>query len=209
MAQVSPASARAVYGILLAGGTGSRFAAQADGQDKLLASMHDGRVVLQASALALLSALPHVVAVVPPHRHARASLLRELGCTVVSAPESAAGLGASLAAAARHILSISPAAETDPAALGVVVALGDMPWVPPAVIAAVAQALAGHRAAAPVHEGQRGHPVGFGWDLLPALAALQGDVGARTVLACESVHEIAVHAPGVLRDVDLPADLAG
>ncbi|MBU4611898.1 nucleotidyltransferase family protein [Achromobacter sp. GG226] len=213
---------RSVHGILLAGGSGSRYAAQTQGADKLLASLPDGRAVLAASAETLLRVLPQVLAVVPPDRPARAALLRGLGCTVLMAPATAEGMGASLAVAARHLLAQAGAASAAPdmhgtsepalarsQPAGVLVALGDMPWVPPDIIAQVARALATHRAAAPVYQGQRGHPVGFAWTLLPALAQLQRDVGARPVLAKETVYTFAVDAPGVLRDVDVPADLRG
>ncbi len=207
-----------VVGILLAGGAGRRFAAQQPGADKLLATLPDGRAVLAAAAGPLLAALPAVVAVVPADRPARAALLRKLGCTVLESDRTADGLGASLAVAAGHLLAgavpPAPAASAAPGASpscppGVVVALGDMPWIDVDVIRAVAQAIATHRAAAPLHDGQRGHPVGFCADLLPALARLSGDTGARAVLQQEAVHGIHVDYPGVLRDVDLPADLAG
>lgn len=211
-----------VYGILLAGGAGSRYAAQTQGEDKLLATLPDGRTVLGASAENLLCVLPAVVAVVPPYRPARTDLLRGLGCTVLNAPETVDGMGASLAVAARHLLATAgegvnggpgQARQTSGAEsgrlppAGVLVALGDMPWVPAEVIARIADALGAHRAAAPMHQGQRGHPVGFGWALLPALARLQGDVGARPILAQEAVFPLPVDAPGTLRDVDVPADL--
>ncbi|MFO1431924.1 MAG: NTP transferase domain-containing protein [Candidatus Competibacteraceae bacterium] len=36
--------------------------------------------------------------------------------------------------------------------------------------------------AAPVWNGRRGHPVGFGRQCYPALVALRGDTGARELL---------------------------
>ncbi len=77
-------------------------------------------------------------------------------------------------------------------------------------IQAVAKALAtGAPLAAPVYHGQRGHPIGFARRFRAALAALDGDRGGRDILAQHS-HElrlIEVDDPGVLVDIDRPADI--
>jgi molybdenum cofactor cytidylyltransferase len=91
---------------------------------------------------------------------------------------------------------------------GCVVALADMPWVAPATFESVRQAALVHRIAAAAHRGRRGHPVAFAWDLLPELAALDGDEGARSLLRRHGVYEVPCDDPGVLRDVDTVADLA-
>ena len=64
--------------------------------------------------------------------------------------------------------------------------------------------------AMPVHQGRRGHPVGFAARFVPALGALEADQGARTLLRQhdEQIREIAVDDPGILTDVDTAADLA-
>ncbi|NRF88788.1 NTP transferase domain-containing protein, partial [Burkholderia gladioli] len=94
---------------------------------------------------------------------------------------------------------------------GWLVALGDMPWVAPASIRAVARELASGRntIAAPHHQGRRGHPVAFAAVHRDALAALDGDTGARALLLAHEVAEVEVDDPGVLRDVDTRDDLAG
>ena len=63
--------------------------------------------------------------------------------------------------------------------------------------------------AAPVHGGERGHPVGFGAQLRDELLALDGDNGARAVLERHrrDVRLIACDSPGVLFDVDRRSDL--
>jgi molybdenum cofactor cytidylyltransferase len=86
-----------------------------------------------------------------------------------------------------------------------------MPWVQPATVRAVAAALAaGADVVAPWHRGRRGHPVGFGRACLPALLALDGDEGARHVVAAWAGRalRIDVDDPGCLLDVDRPDDLA-
>lgn len=61
--------------------------------------------------------------------------------------------------------------------------------------------------AAPVHAGRRGNPVAFGRAHLPALLALEGDQGARSILKNNPVNELMVDDPGILRDIDAPSDI--
>jgi molybdenum cofactor cytidylyltransferase len=99
---------------------------------------------------------------------------------------------------------VAASAEAD----GWLVALGDMPWVRPESIAAVAAALAqGAAVARPVYAGVAGHPVGFSAAYAEGLMALTGDLGARLLLRSTSVTELGVEDPGVVRDVDRPLDL--
>jgi len=188
-----------IRGILLAAGFGRRFDASGR-QDKLLAPLADGRPVLWHSARALCTALPGSLAVVRPGHPERVRWLVEAGCEVLACAEAELGMGSALA----------QAVQASASAGGWVVALADMPWLPPDVIRAVADAIdAPERVVAPVHAGQRGHPVGFGagWD--SRLAALSGDEGARALLRDATIHLLETDEPGVLRDVDTPADLRG
>jgi len=189
-----------VTGILLAAGRGRRFD-PAGLRNKLLQPLADGEPVVAASARKLLAAVPRVVAVVPPQDGGVAARLAALGCDVVVCPDADSGMAASLTHALRHALRAGP-----PGAW--LVALGDMPYVDPATLRALAAALAtGAPIAAPVLDGRRGNPVGFGAVHLAALLALRGDQGARRLLQACPVTEIAVSDPGILRDVDVPGDL--
>lgn len=130
-----------------------------------------------------------------------AALLESSGCEVLATDRTARGMGASLAAA------IAASASAD----GWIVALGDMPSIRPSTIARVAEALAeGAAIAAPFDaSGRRGHPVGFSKSLRGELLALDGDVGARTVLeshAASLVH-VTVDDPGIFVDIDTADDL--
>jgi molybdenum cofactor cytidylyltransferase len=58
------------------------------------------------------------------------------------------------------------------------------------------------------YRGRRGHPVGFSQELYSELIALQGDEGARRLLARYAAHPVDVDDPGVLLDVDTVDDLA-
>src|SRR5688500_14721014 len=103
-----------------------------------------------------------------------------------------AGMGDSIAAAVR--------ATRD--ADGWLILPGDLPLVQPATLRAVAQALAQHEAVVPVHQGQRGHPVGFASVCGPELAVLQGKEGAARILRARSAIELIVDDPGSVADID-------
>ena len=91
-------------------------------------------------------------------------------------------------------------------------ALADMPGILPATIARVARELeAGADIVAPRFQGQRGHPVGLAGHYRDALLALQGDAGARAIVAAnqEKIHFVDIDDPGVVKDIDTPGDLPG
>jgi molybdenum cofactor cytidylyltransferase len=183
-------------GILLAAGRGSRFDPQGVA-NKLLAQLPDGEAVVAASARHLLEILPRVVAVCADNGEV-AQLLRTLGCEVTICPDARDGMGVSLAHAIRHSL---PASSW-------LVALGDMPFVQPSSIRSLRDALvAGAQVAAPVSQGRRGNPVGFGATHLDALLALRGDEGARHIVRANDPTLVEVPDPGIFADIDLPADL--
>ncbi len=188
-------------GILLAAGRGARF-----GGAKLLAPIPTathgvgaGSAVGVASCLHLIAVVPAVVAVVRPGDSMLTELLRAAGARVVECARADEGMGASLAC------GVAAAADAD----GWIVALADMPWIAPASVAVVADALRGGAdIAATSHIGVRGHPVGFARRHYPALVDLSGDEGAKAILAehRDRMQLIEVADGGVLRDVDTPAD---
>jgi len=190
---------RPVVGVLLAAGSGSRF-----GGDKLLAKLDDGRPLALAALDGLAAGVDAVIAVVRPGDAALHSLFGRSGALVAVCPDAAEGMGASLACGVREVQQRFPRAH------GVIIALADMPWLSSPTVERIANALRrGAAMAAPTHRGTRGHPVGFGASCFAELQTLTGDEGARSLLAARGaeLELIAVDDPGVLRDVDTPADL--
>ena len=59
----------------------------------------------------------------------------------------------------------------------------------------------------PTYKGQDGHPVRFDASLVPALAQLSGERGARHLLLRYPPLRIPLDDAGVIRDMDTPADL--
>ncbi|HET9042044.1 MAG TPA: nucleotidyltransferase family protein [Burkholderiales bacterium] len=185
-----------IVGILLAGGSASRF-----GSDKLLHPLAEGTPIAVASARNLIAAVPRVVAVVRPGAPDLERALRAAGAEVTVCDRAAEGMGVTLAHAVR--------AAGD--AGGWVVALADMPFIRPETIRRVVAAVAGGAAiAAPEFRGERGHPVGFARRFRSALEQLAGDAGAREIVKADpaALARVAVDDPGVVRDIDTPADLA-
>lgn len=93
------------------------------------------------------------------------------------------------------------------------VVLADMPWLTAGdldILVAAFGFAEGKDIVAPVTDGKRGHPVLFPADLVPELAVLTGDRGARDVIERNAVRVSEVRTPieAFLRDVDEPADLA-
>ncbi len=193
--------AGAFEAVVLAAGAGSRF-----GGRKLLATYAGGVLLDAALAAAFAAPVSKVIVVTGADGEAVAAAVRASPAvdgrlTLVHAADHAEGMGASLRRAA---------AELSPGCAGVFVFLGDMPRIPHAVFALLIEAVrAGAPAAAPVFQGQRGHPALLGAALLPQLLTLTGDAGARAILKALGDRLILVEAPddGVLFDVDERGDL--
>ena len=189
-------------GILLAAGRGRRFDPTGTRKKLLQALAGSGEPLLAASARVLTTALARVVAVVRPGDDDIAALLRAAGCEVVVCVDADEGMAASLGAALRASL------QGDTPAQSWIVALGDMPDVAVTTVLALAEALAaGAELVAPVCQGRRGNPAGFGAALLPELLALRGDAGARRLFERHAFTAVVTDDAGVLRDIDVPADL--
>lgn len=169
------------------------------GADKLLLQV-DGLPQLRRIALQAMATGKPVLVTVPADNPLRAAALHGLAVTVVEVPDRAEGIAASLragyhAAGDKSALMILPAdlPELDSFDLATIIA------------AYLADPTAIHRGAA---EDQPGHPVVLPKDLLPALAALTGDEGARGLIASQS-HRIKLCAlPGMhaVLDLDTPED---
>ena len=185
-----------ITGILLAAGSARRF-----GSNKLLHPLLTGVPIAVTAARSLIAVLPRCVAVVRPGADELAALLRAEGLEVVVCPNADEGMGASLACAA------AAAGEAE----GYLVALGDMPYIRGSSLAAIRDALAaGPALVAPYFRTRRGHPVGIAGRFRAELLAASGDEGARQLLEKHAADlvKVPVGDPGVIRDVDTPADLA-
>lgn len=182
-------------GILLAAGRGDRF-----GGNKLLHPLADGTPVALAAARRLKAALADALAVVNGASPELIALLEAAGLEVSVCPTADRGMAASLA------WGVAQTRQAD----GWLVALGDMPWIEPETMRAVAGAVTHpSRIAAPTLRGRRGHPVAFGRAYRAQLMALTGDRGARRLLEdhAEQLVLVPCEDAGIVRDIDRREDL--
>lgn len=191
--------------VVLAAGRGMRF----HGRGHKLVQQLDGAAEAPAESL-LARTVRHALAtrlrVVVVTTQALVSQLENLLPTadVVVLPElnnqgkpSLFGMGHSIAA------GVGAAGDAE----GWLILPGDMPRLRPASMLAVADAILHYPVAYAQHLGHQGHPVGFGTELYSELIGLQGDQGARRIVARYPSHAVNLDDPGVLIDVDTVEDL--
>ena len=184
--------------IVLAAGRGSRFGGS---RHKLLQELGTSSVLATTLGHALETELPLVVVATA----ALAEVARKSVASrdIVVLPEAGAGDKPQLGMG----YSIAAGVAECPDASGWLILPGDMPAVRPATMLTVAHELAHHPVVYAQHRGRRGHPVGFAAELYSELVALQGDEGARRLVARYPAHGVDVDDAGVLVDIDTPADL--
>jgi len=90
---------------------------------------------------------------------------------------------------------------------GLMILPADMPLVQTSTLLAVAREIEHHPVAYAQYRGRRGHPVGFAAELYSELVLLNGDEGARRLVARYPAYGVEVGDPGVLVDIDTDADL--
>jgi molybdenum cofactor cytidylyltransferase len=186
-----------IAAIVLAAGLARRMG----GRQKLLLPLA-GKPVVRWSVEHVLAHVQDAVVVTGRDDQAVREALAGLPVRFVVNPCPEAGQGSSIA---------SGASALSPSAAAALVVLGDQPRLPAGVIPALlaARNRTGKAIVAPVYRGTRGTPVLFDAAVFPELAALTGDVGARSVVDArvERVATVQVDAPVPL-DVDTPEDLA-
>lgn len=179
-----------VFGLVLAAGRSRRF----DG-DKRRALLPCGRSLLQASVEHAQAAFPQIWVVLRIDDDAQALGLSP-DVQIVRCADADLGMG--------HSLACGIKAMQDSAASAAAVLLADMPWIESGTLRQLASKADARRIALPVHAGQRGHPVVIGRHFWPELVILQGDQGARAVIAANQQHcdVLQTEDAGVLRDAD-------
>jgi len=182
--------------IVLAAGRSTRMG----GANKLIAEI-SGRPLVRIAAEQALASQARPVIVVTGHQRERvAAALSGLDVVLVHNPDYAAGLSTSL----KTGIAAVPA-DAD----GAIVALGDMPQVDAALIDRLLSAFDPEKGAlvvVPTIDGERGNPVVWSRRFFPELAAIEGDVGARHLIASypEAVVEVPMTGKAALIDVDTP-----
>lgn len=183
------------YGILLAAGAGRRFGG------RKMVSDWNGELLVNASVRnALATPIDGLVVVAGADRdeiRQALSIIEDPRLRLVFNSDWASGIASSLAAGIRALPDDADCA---------LVFLGDMPGVPPSLGSRLVEAIAEGAPAALVEvDGAPGHPVAASSVLFERMCALDGDRGARRLLAAEAgCVTLATDDPGAVFDVDLP-----
>lgn len=185
------------------------------GEDKALLDA-GGLTFLERVVGCLRTHCDPVVVVVRAGRHDIAAVARRAGASVLVNPDPADGPIASIRVALRHLIAQGDCA-------GMVLLPVDHPAVGAGTVGAVISAFstAGRSGngtarqsdrtpsiAVPMKDGRTGHPPLFGASVFDELLAPDLQGGARTVLHSDPgrVTRIEVDDPGLLLDIDTPAD---
>jgi molybdenum cofactor cytidylyltransferase len=180
--------------VVPAAGRGSRFG----GPLHKLEQAFEGSTVLGTTVRhAVETQLPVVVVTTAALAPLLSGLLATRDIVVLDDAQAARGMG--------YTIAMGVAERSG--APGWLVLPGDMPLVRPGSMLAVATALEQHPVVYAQHRGRRGHPVAFAAELYSELVLLNGDDGARRVVARYPAHGQELPDAGVLLDVDTPADL--
>ena len=184
--------------LILAAGAARRMR----GQDKLLEQVAGEAQLARIARAALATGLPVAVAL-PPDRPARAAVLTGLGVGLIGVAAPERGLSESLKAGVAAL-----PADTD-----ILLLLADLPEITSTDLAQVLAVWAQHPGAivrGTDSAGRPGHPVGLPRWTRPEVMRLEGDEGARALLAAHRDRVLAVPLPQghATTDLDTPEDWA-
>ncbi|AMN41699.1 NTP transferase domain-containing protein [Rhodoplanes sp. Z2-YC6860] len=192
--------ANRIAAVILAAGRSTRMG----GPNKLLAEIGGRPLVRIATEEALASHANSVIVVTGHQRDKVEAALKGLNVQIVHNPNFADGISTSV----KTGLNAVPQSAD-----GAIVCLGDMPQVRASLIDKLLAAFDPERGALvviPVINGKRGNPVVWSRRFFPELMAIEGDVGARNMIAryAEAVAEVPFADTAALVDVDTPEALA-
>jgi molybdenum cofactor cytidylyltransferase len=190
---------RSIAAIILAAGRSTRMG----GPNKLLAELDGRKLVRIATEQALASRANDVIVVTGHQAELVEQALAGLKVRFVRNPDFAGGLASSVKAG---IAAVSPSAD------GAVICLGDMPLMSAHLIDRLIESFApdrGNLIVVPVADGRRGNPVLWSRRFFNELMTLDGDIGARHLIARhgEAVAEVPVEGEGAFLDIDTPQAL--
>src|SRR5947209_7898724 len=190
---------RKVAAVILAAGRSVRMG----GPNKLLAELGGKTLVRIVAEQALASKASDVIVVTGHQADEVEKSLAGLKVKFVRNPAFADGLASSVKAGIAAVPEHADAA---------VVCLGDMPLLDAQLIDRLIEAFAPDRGgliALPVSDGRRGNPVLWSRRFFSELMTLDGDTGARHLIAKhgEAVAEVPVEGHGAFLDIDTPQAL--
>jgi molybdenum cofactor cytidylyltransferase len=185
-----------VSAVLLGAGESKRM-----GLNKLTLPWGRGTVFEHCLNTLIRSDIDEVVVVLGGKTADMRGSLERAGARVVINPFYRRGMSTSIRKGIRAV---------DPASEGILIALGDQPFLKAATINALVRAFAmrDRPIIVPSLQGKRGHPVIFHRKFAEELSKLKGDVGARSIIQRHpgDVMSVRVRSEGVLKDIDTRDD---
>jgi molybdenum cofactor cytidylyltransferase len=188
--------------IVLAAGRGSRFGGS---EHKLRQPLGNSSVLGEGLRRAVASRLPVVVVTTVAMAEEARRTIASRDVLIVPGSETLSDVSGASPLGIGYSIAAGVAARPD--ASGWMILPADMPLVRATTLSAVASQLDHHAVVYAQYQGRRGHPVGFSSELYSELVSLQGDEGARRLVARYPAHAVEVDDPGVLIDIDTEADL--
>jgi molybdenum cofactor cytidylyltransferase len=190
---------RNVTAVILAAGRSTRMG----GPNKLLAELAGKPLVRIVTEQALASKASEVIVVTGHQAPEVEKALAGLKVRFVRNPDFVAGLASSVKTGIAAVPATADAA---------VVCLGDMPLIDARLVDRLIEAFApdrGNLIAVPVSDNRRGNPVLWSRRFFSELMTLDGDIGARHLIARhnEAVAEVSVEGHGAFLDIDTPEAL--
>ena len=185
-----------IAALVLAAGRSTRMGAA----NKLVAEV-GGKPMLRWAAEAALASRGRPVLVVTGHQESDVrAALAELDVRLVANPDFAQGLSTSLKVGIAAV-----PADCD----GALVLLGDMPRIEAPHLDRLIGAFAPGVIVVPVHAGRQGNPVLWPRALFLEIMQLDGDAGAKGLIAAhlDAVREVEMDTTAILADVDTPEEL--
>ena len=179
--------------LILAAGSSSRMR----GADKLL-ELVDGMPLLRQRAIAALAVSPLVFITLPNLDHLRGQVLHDLPVTLITVPDAATGMAASLRTGVANL----------PDCNYFMVLLADLPAISSGDMATIIALID------PDHlifrgtsaDGTPGHPIIFDASLRPLFATLKGDNGGKDIISAHKTKLIGLPGQHATRDLDTPED---
>jgi molybdenum cofactor cytidylyltransferase len=196
---IGSARAPKIAAIVLAAGLSSRM-----GRNKLLADIDGKPLIRRVAEAAAASSVDPVIVVSGNAATDTASALIDLRVTVVENPDFRNGLSTSIKRGLRALPE-----NCD----GAIVLLGDMPAVTPGLIDKLVASFdpaEGRAICVATWKGKRGNPVLWARQFFADMLLLEGDVGAKHLMAAngELVCEVEAADDAPLIDIDTPEALA-
>jgi molybdenum cofactor cytidylyltransferase len=182
--------------LILAAGASTRL-----GRPKQLLDWAGRPLARAVAEVALAAGLDPVIAVVGAASRQVTAALAGLPLRIVENPAYMQGQSTSLRAGVAALPADAAAA---------LVLLADQPFVTAAIVARIVAEWRAHGSAivAPAYAGQRGNPVLFDRTVFPELLAVEGDQGARAILAANPsrIRLVRFDDPRPLIDIDTSED---